>query len=138
MVAVAFVALAAAVAYGAFRWAGGTRQLRSRLEAARLPVAPAVVDLREFEAVPAPVQRYFRRVLKDGQPMVTGVRVRHQGTFNMGETKDRWRKSSIRITSSRCTAPERRSTKWRRRSCLAACRSVRPGRGSSSAPDLRQ
>ncbi len=43
-----------------------------------------------MDPLPPPVQRYFRTVLKDGQPLVTAVRVRHQGTFNMGETSDRW------------------------------------------------
>lgn len=52
---------------------------------------PQIVNFRELEGLPAPVQRYFRRVLRDGQPMVTGVRVRHQGTFNMGETTDQWK-----------------------------------------------
>ncbi len=37
------------------------------------------------------MQRYFRKVLEDGQPMVAGVHVRHSGTFNMGETTDQWK-----------------------------------------------
>jgi hypothetical protein len=41
--------------------------------------------------LPAPVRRYFRVVLKEGQPVVSGVRVRHTGTFNMGETTDQWK-----------------------------------------------
>jgi hypothetical protein len=84
-------ALAAVVAYGAFRWAAGTRELRARLEAARRPMEPQRVDFRELDGLPAPVERYFRRVLTNGQPMVTGVRVQHHGTFNMGDTTDRWK-----------------------------------------------
>jgi hypothetical protein len=56
-----------------------------------VPVRPNTVDFRELEGLPAPVQRYFRAVLKEGQPMVAGVRVRHTGTFNMGETTDQWK-----------------------------------------------
>jgi hypothetical protein len=77
--------------YGSRRWNVGTQELRARLDAARLPVRPQAVDFRELEGVPAPVQRYFRAVLKAGQPMVAGVRVRHSGTFNMGETADQWK-----------------------------------------------
>uniref|UniRef100_A0A831U1W7 Uncharacterized protein n=1 Tax=Geobacter metallireducens TaxID=28232 RepID=A0A831U1W7_GEOME len=84
-------AMAAAAVYGALGWADGTRQLRVRLENARMPITPEVVNFRELEGLPEPVQQYFRTVLKEGQPMVTGVRLRHQGTFNMGETTDQWR-----------------------------------------------
>jgi hypothetical protein len=77
--------------YGAYRWNAGTQELRARLDAARVPVRPRTVDFCELEGLPAPVQRYFRAVLKEGQPIVAGVRVRHMGTFNMGETTDRWK-----------------------------------------------
>ena len=80
--------LIAALLYGAYRWNVGTKNLRARLDAARVSIRPQVVDFRELEGLPAPVQRYFRTVLKEGQPMVTGVRVQHRGTFNMGETTD--------------------------------------------------
>jgi hypothetical protein len=76
--------------FGAWRWTLGTRRLRSRLDAAREPGRPPVVDFRELEALPAPVRRYFRAVLRDGQPMVAGVRVQHRGTFNMSQTAERW------------------------------------------------
>jgi hypothetical protein len=91
VVPVVIVAVAAVVVYGALRWDAGTRELRARLEAARIPVKPEVVDFRELEGLPAPVQRYFRTVLKEGQPMVSGVRVQHRGTFNMGETSEQWK-----------------------------------------------
>jgi hypothetical protein len=61
------------------------------LDAGRVPVRPRTVDFRELEGLPAPVGRYFRLVLENGQPMVSGVRVRHTGTFNTGETEDRWK-----------------------------------------------
>jgi hypothetical protein len=77
--------------YAAYRWNIGTQELRARLDAARVPVRPQTVDFRELEGLPAPAQRYFRAVLKEGQPMVAGARVRHEGTFNMGETADRWK-----------------------------------------------
>ena len=77
--------------YGAYRWNVGTKELRARLDAARVPVRPQTVNFRELEGLPAPVERYFRLALKEEQPMVAGVRVRHSGTFNMGETTDQWK-----------------------------------------------
>ena len=77
--------------YGAYRWNSETQDLRARLDAARVPIRPQSVDFRELKGLPAPVQRYFRAVLEEGQPMVAGVRVWHTGTFNMGETTDQWK-----------------------------------------------
>ena len=85
------IVLAGARFYGAYRWTAETQELRARLDAARAPVRPETVDFRELEGLPAPVQRYFRAALEDGQPMVAGIRVRHEGTFNMGETTDQWK-----------------------------------------------
>jgi hypothetical protein len=86
------VLAAALVAYGSTRWAEGTRALLERLDASRVPVSPATYDAaRELDGLPAPVQRYFRTVLTDGQPMVAGATVEHRGTFNMGETTDQWK-----------------------------------------------
>ena len=85
--ALALGALAAGLlglaAYGSSRWAEATRVLIGQLNAARLPIAVMRYDARELEGLPAPVQRYFRAVLKDGQPVVTGVTVQHTGTFNV-------------------------------------------------------
>lgn len=69
----------------------GTRELRARLDAARVPVRPKSVDFSDLDGFPTPVRRYFRAVLEDGQPMVAWVLVRHTGTFNMGETRDLWK-----------------------------------------------
>ena len=83
--------LAGAWLYGAYRWNFGTQELRARLDGARVPIRPRTVDLSELDGLLAPVQRYFRVVLNEGQPMVAGVRVKHGGTFNMGETADQWK-----------------------------------------------
>ena len=91
LTALGLVVVALAIFYGEFRWKSGTRALRDRLEAARLPIEPKVFDRRELEKTPAPVQRYFRAVLEDGQPIVTAVSVEHTGTFNMGEATDQWK-----------------------------------------------
>ena len=83
--------LVAALLHGARRWSAGTQDLRARLDAARVPVRPQIVDFRELEGLPAPVQRYFRAVLQEGQPLVAGVRLQHMGTFNIDETAEQWK-----------------------------------------------
>lgn len=90
LVVLGFV-LAVIILAGANRWRSGTRELYTRLEAARVPPAPASYDPRELEGLPAPVQRYFRNVLKEGQPLVAAVSIEHAGTFNMGETTEQWK-----------------------------------------------
>ena len=99
---------AAAFAYGAARWKSNTRDLRARLDSARSPVRQQTVDFRALEALPAPVQRYFRAVLEDGQPMVTGVHVWHSGTFNMSEMAERWQP----FTSEQWVVPRRPGFVW--------------------------
>ena len=90
--ALGFVLLVGASLYGSRRWESGTRRLRARLDASREPVWPQTVDFRELEGLPAAAGRYFRAVLEDGQPMVSGARVRHTGTFNMGEgSQENWK-----------------------------------------------
>jgi hypothetical protein len=84
------VCIVGAVVYGVQRWETGAKELRARLEAARAPVEPARYDAREIESLPSPVQRYFRAVLRDGQPMVAAARVSHEGQFNMSETEPKW------------------------------------------------
>jgi hypothetical protein len=91
--AVAAVGLSA---YGSNRWTDATRTLTRRLEAARIdekvrPPSPARFDSRELEGLPAPVQRYFRAVLKDGQPIIAAVTVELVGTFNLSATGEQWK-----------------------------------------------
>lgn len=69
----------------------GARELRARLEAARLRVAPARFDARELDGLPAPVQRFFRAALTEGQPMVEAATLAQAGTFNVSESGERWK-----------------------------------------------
>jgi hypothetical protein len=81
VLALAVVVFVGARLFGARRWQEDTQYLRARLDAAREPIRPKKVDFGELESLPVPVQRYFRAVLRAGQSMVTGVSVRHTGTF---------------------------------------------------------
>ena len=103
VVVILAAALAAAVIYGNYRWESSTRELIAGLEAGRRPVEPAAYDANEIRDLPAPVQRYFRRALRDAQPMIAAVTIEHAGTFNLGETADKWKKftSKQRVIAQR-------------------------------------
>jgi len=85
------VLLLAVRLYGASRWDSGTRRLRERLEAARAPIQPRTFQAAELIGLPAPVQRYFRAALTEGQPMVAAVHIEHAGTFNMSADGGQWK-----------------------------------------------
>ena len=56
-----------------------------------MPIRPAKYDAREISDLPPPVRRYFRAVLQDGQPIVSGVRLSQDGQFRQSEREDGWR-----------------------------------------------
>ncbi|MDP2835118.1 MAG: hypothetical protein Q8Q28_17810 [Pseudomonadota bacterium] len=94
--------------YGAKRWTDTTRTLTSRLEAARIsenvrPPPLARFDSRELEGLPAPVQRYFRAVLKEGQPIIAAATVELAGTINLSATDEQWKpfRSRQRVVTRR-------------------------------------
>lgn len=84
--------------YGFKRWTADIAVVTRRLETARIvdngPSAsahPPRFDLRELEGLPAPVQRYFRLVLRQGQPLISAVTIDMVGTFNMSAIAERWK-----------------------------------------------
>jgi len=99
----ATIAVVALAAFGALRWARSLRMLASGLEAGRMPSSAARYDAAEIKDLPAPVQRYFRAVLEDGQPIVTAASIRMRGTFNLSAAGEQWRRfaSCERVTTRR-------------------------------------
>lgn len=79
------------IAVGRSRWRALTKAQMALLEAARVPMPVGMYDEREIEALPAPVQRYFRAVLKDGQPMIAAASFELAGTINMSATGENWK-----------------------------------------------
>jgi len=91
-------------AVGASRWAElistHTRQLESGRRNVQRPAqggqpSQARFDARyhvsELEGLPAPVQRYFRAVLTDGQPIIAAASIEMAGTINMSATAEQWK-----------------------------------------------
>ena len=67
------------------------RQLRrdvARLFAQSTDLSAHVYHENQLAGLPAPVQRYFRHVLRDGQPYLRGLRLLHTGQFKTDLKKD--------------------------------------------------
>ncbi len=84
------------VRYGALRWAVSTQDLLYELETARRWTPTRRYDVRELDGLPAPVQRYFRAALKDGQPMVAAVTIEQSGSMDLSRSSTRWRPFTAR------------------------------------------
>ncbi|HHW08396.1 MAG TPA: hypothetical protein GXX29_00315 [Firmicutes bacterium] len=78
--------------YGERSWQADTAELLRTMEAARLEEWEGAKYFRaeDLAGLPTPVERYLRTVLKDGQPLVAAVTLKHAGTFNMGTDSDKW------------------------------------------------
>ncbi|MFT7879537.1 MAG: DUF6544 family protein [Sulfurimonas sp.] len=50
----------------------------------------SIVDFNSLSALPAPVARYFRHVLTDGQKLIKTARMHQSGLLRAGVTKERW------------------------------------------------
>ena len=77
----------AAVAIATRRWTSETERLLDVLSESA-PAAPQRVDFASLSAVPPPVQRYFRTVLKDGQPHIAEAIIEQSGEFRSKESDD--------------------------------------------------
>ena len=84
------LALLIANLYGAYRWKKSTKGLYAQIEDARVPPPSLSYVPSDLADLPAPVQRYLRTVLKEGQPLISTVRVEHVGTFNMSTSGEQW------------------------------------------------
>ena len=84
-------ASAGLIAFGHARWAGSTQAQRALLETARVQAATGRYNASEIEGLPAPVKRYFRAVLKDGQPLIAAATFELAGKINMSATGENWK-----------------------------------------------
>lgn len=80
-----------AAAYGSWRWQKDSAALRARLEAARIAPSPSRYSELELDGLPAPVQRFFRAALQDGQPIIAAASLKLSGTINMSEAAEQWK-----------------------------------------------
>lgn len=89
---------------GSTKWNDKTSELVEELRQPKsLPEAGRTVNFKDFKGLPAPVARYFRLVLKDGQPLISRARITHQGRFNLNGKENGW--SSFKSTQHYSTNP---------------------------------
>jgi hypothetical protein len=63
---------------------------------------------KQLDSLPAPVQRYFKHVLKEGQPSISFVRLMHDGKFKSGLDK-KW----MNITGEQYFSTEKPAFIWK-------------------------
>jgi len=119
LVVLAFV-ITVAILYGTNRWQSNTRELHTKMKASRVLITSKSYYPCELEGLPAPVQRYFRAVLKEGQPLVVAISVEHTGTFNMSETGEQWKP----FTSTQRVITQRPGFVWDARIRMAPAMTV--------------
>jgi hypothetical protein len=51
-------------------------------------ISAKIFKYEQLSGLPGPVERYFRHVLKDGQPFISFVRLTHDGQFKAALDKD--------------------------------------------------
>ena len=62
----------------------------------------------QLDGLPEPVKRYFRHILKEGQPYISYARIKHDGQFKTGLDKD-W----INITGEQYATTEKPGFIWK-------------------------
>jgi hypothetical protein len=107
-------ALAIVVPLQARRWARETTEATATLLAAA-PASRLPVSFAALEALPAPVRRYLRLALRDGQPRVAQVTLQQSGRLRTGVESAQW----LDFTAEEILAPEARGFVWDARLRLA-------------------
>lgn len=75
---------------GSSGWNNKTSELVGKLRQSELLSKPRTVNFKEFEGLPASVAKFFRLVLKDGQPIIRSARIVHTGKFNISGKENGW------------------------------------------------
>ncbi|GAB3399508.1 hypothetical protein NX774_17465 [Massilia agilis] len=91
-------AAAAGAGLGVAAWLGHQRQQRASATLrdallghdAAAPAPAARVRFEQLDALPGPVQRYFRRVLADGQPLILDAQLQQEGSMRASLDTERW------------------------------------------------
>lgn len=66
-------------------WNLETEYLVEKLREKTLSVEPQTLSFKDFDKLPAPVAKYFRLVLKDGQPIIKTAQFEQKGEFFLNE-----------------------------------------------------
>src|SRR5438105_2753753 len=86
----ACIAVAVGIAVGTWRQRRITAELIDALVRQPPSFSSTRVAFESFDHVPAPVARFFRRVLRDGQPVIRTARFTQSGQLRTDIRNDRW------------------------------------------------
>lgn len=73
------------------KWQKRTVELINKLRNAQARKRFQKFRNNEVRYLPFPVQRYLRKVMKNGQQLIDEVMIKHSGTFNMSNTGENWK-----------------------------------------------
>jgi hypothetical protein len=127
--------LGGVLGYGGYRWRARTASLAARLRSGGHTGTAARVRFSELDGLPAPVARYLRSVLRDGQPLVRFARLRQEGGILLQPAKSGW--APFEATQEIATRPP--GFVWSARMRMApgigvrVCDALVEGRGSMLA-----
>lgn len=82
-------------------------------------VSEKIFRYQQLKSLPEPVQRYFKHVLKDGQPYISFVRLKHDGQFKTDLKKD-W----VNITGEQYFATEKPGFIWKGTTAMFVARDM--------------
>ena len=101
------------------------RSLAERLAASALesasPSANEIVAFEAFSELPAPVARYFRHVLTDGQTLIHAARIEQSGVLRTSTTTGNW----LPFTATQLVVPPAPGFLWNAKVALPAATHVR-------------
>jgi Family of unknown function (DUF6920) len=72
------------------RWNAETADMVGEINAKPLSQEVKMVSFKRLGTLPAPVARYFRMALKDGQHLIRSARVMHRGEFLVAPKDNKW------------------------------------------------
>ena len=84
------VVLVAMGRIGSALWNKSTVRTVARLHQAMTPGEAKVFTGQELDGLPAPVARYLKLVLREGQPLIRSTRIVQEGELRLRRTEPRW------------------------------------------------
>jgi len=91
VLALAVVGLAGVLVFADYRWRSQSADFTGRLTRGAATEPHTAYSPAALDGLPAPVVRYFRTVLRDGQPLVRSGHLVQKGEFLVRPTPDGWR-----------------------------------------------
>ena len=91
LVVLLVLSLGGVLAFADYRWRAKTADFIAELGGTGFVSSSAAFSAAEIAGLPTPAMRYFRAVLRDGQPIVRRVRLSQRGDFLLRPARNGWR-----------------------------------------------